>query len=264
MSITNEAIYKEGKAYLLSFDGITEAILNNQLRFPSEEKPDSIPCLFKEMLVHATNRQGMKNYIGSVEALKNVLYGFDVDKVLTNYPAWGDVFDRIAKEVKTPSKPDRSNNKNSWVHFSKTILSVATYLSRFNTIEAFDAYVGQFIVPGNYDIRIGLPLILAEEIKGFGFALACDFLKEKVSPTFVKPDTHLKDIFIGIHKSKADASDFQIFRDVMCFALSIEKEPYEVDKLFWLIGSGNFYRNNIVVGSKKADFIAHINNLQSL
>jgi hypothetical protein len=191
------------------------------------------------------------------------LHGFDPAKVLDSYQSWGELFDKIKKEVKPPSKLDKSNNKNSWVQFSKTILSVALYVNRFKTIAEFDAYVSQFIVPCNYDIRIGLPLILAEEIKGIGFALACDFLKEKVSPTFVKPDTHLKDIFIGIKKSKEDASGFQVFRDVMDFAVTLKKKPYEVDKLFWLIGSGNFYRDKIKVQSNKAEFISHINRLQA-
>jgi hypothetical protein len=88
---------------------------------------------------------------------------------------------------------------------------------------------------------MAFPRILKEEIFGHKFALACDFGKENISSQFVKPDAHIKAIFIGMGLSEKDASDFQIFRDVVKFADSIEEAPYSVDKVFWLIGSGNFY-----------------------
>ena len=39
---------------------------------------------------------------------------------------------------------------------------------------------------------------------------------------------------------------------------SIKKTPYEVDKLFWLVGSGNFYLDNIRINTNRSWFIDHI------
>ncbi|GAG19666.1 unnamed protein product, partial [marine sediment metagenome] len=117
------------------------------------------------------------------------------------------------------------------------------FLSRFHDLKEFDDFTKNFI--SNPDTRIGLPLLLKEEIHGFGFALACDFLKENVNPKFVKPDTHIKDIFKGICISKSNASDFEVFTDVVKFSECICEVPYRVDKLFWLVGSGKFYLQRI-------------------
>ena len=43
--------------------------------------------------------------------------------------------------------------------------------------------------------RPALPLLLVQEIDGFGFALACNFLRELGYENFSKPDVHLRKIF---------------------------------------------------------------------
>ena len=35
----------------------------------------------------------------------------------------------------------------------------------------------------------------------------------------------------------------------------VDETPYKVDKIFWLIGSGSFYLDNINIGRKKETFI---------
>ena len=39
------------------------------------------------------------------------------------------------------------------------------------------------------------------------------------------------------------------------------KKPYEVDKLFWLVGSGKFYLSDTKVKTSKRNFIKHINTV---
>ncbi len=103
-----------------------------------------------------------------------------------------------------------------------------------------------------------LPLLLSEEIAGYGFALACDFLKENISPLFVKPDTHIKYIFKGLGLSNVDASDYQVFLDVVRFANSISQIPFAVDRLFWMIGSGKFPNAVLQVPRRREAFVQSI------
>jgi thermostable 8-oxoguanine DNA glycosylase len=110
--------------------------------------------------------------------------------------------------------------------------------------------------------RAALPMLLDKEIKGFGFALACDFLKELGYVNFAKPDVHLRDIFIGLKLCPANADDYEIFKAVVRVAKNAQVTPYNVDKLFWLIGSGDFYDDEQIgekgkIGSHKAKFIAY-------
>ncbi|BDX18097.1 hypothetical protein MFKK_09070 [Halopseudomonas aestusnigri] len=102
-------------------------------------------------------------------------------------------------------------------------------------------------------------MLLKEEIFGFGFALACDFLKETGYPDFVKPDTHINDISRGLGITDAK-NDFGVFKDLEAYCQRIDMLPYEVDKLFWLVGSGRFYLNNLKVNTSKWDFIKNINS----
>lgn len=109
----------------------------------------------------------------------------------------------------------------------------------------------------NEHSKLALPLLLKEELFGFGFALACDFLKENGYSEFVKPDTHINDIATAIGITKA-TTDFGVFRDVVAYCKRNNLVPYEFDKLIWLVGSGSFYLNDLTVKTDKKTFVAHL------
>ncbi len=209
-TLTNKQIFDEARKYLLSFFGVSEKILDEQLTFPKNNSPKSKNDLFKKMIDHAKNRQGMPNAIGDTSILAPYLDNFDADSVVKKYVSWENLFDTIQEKCNPPGRMEKNNPHNYWVIFCKSILSVAKFVSRFNTIENFQSYVNQFItdVP---DTRLALPLILKEEIFGYKFALACDFVKENISPLFVKPDIHIKAIFIGIGLSEKKRFRFPNF-----------------------------------------------------
>ena len=164
------------------------------------------------------------------------------------------------------------NEENgSWAVFSKSIISIADFLSKFDKINQFNEFVDSFD-KDDYT-RIELALLLDKEIFGYGFALACDFLKENYSPRYAKPDTHINRLFndadiakelslsINCKKNKEKTRvDIDTFRAIVEYSESIDRLPYEADKLFWLIGSGNFYLVNIKIKTSMGDFIEIINN----
>ena len=101
-------------------------------------------------------------------------------------------------------------------------------------------------------------MLIALGIEGVGFPLACDFLKENGYRNFAKPDVHIKDIFtrLGLARSR---NDYEVFSSVVRVALNVGETPYCVDKLFWLIGSGNFYDHPHIgedgrIGNNKEQF----------
>ncbi|MFA5010654.1 MAG: hypothetical protein WC644_01760 [Ignavibacteria bacterium] len=251
--MTNRKIFEKAQNYLLSFNKITPDILQRQCEFPGTTK--SIPELYKKLLEHASNRRGMPNSIGDIDKLKNILFEFNPEKVFKEYNHWEKLFDKIKRELKPTSRMQIDNKHNYWVIYCKSVLSVANYLNKYSTIKSFNSYVNEFISSNNIDIRMSLPLLMKEELFGFQFALACDFVKENISPEFIKPDVHIKDIFKGLQLSNENANDFEVFRDVIKFAKSIDELPYKVDKVFWLIGSGKFYIDNIKISTDKFTFI---------
>ena len=52
---------------------------------------------------------------------------------------------------------------------------------------------------------------------------------------------HVKAITKGLKLSIETANDYPVFKDVVRIAAHCDKTPYDVDKLFWLVGSGRFY-----------------------
>jgi hypothetical protein len=100
-------------------------------------------------------------------------------------------------------------------------------------------------------------------IYGLGFPLACDFLKELGYRNFAKPDVHIRDIFTALALCPPKANNYQIFKAIVRVAHNCSRTPYDIDKLFWLVGSGFFYDDPQVgkngrIGSLKRPFIAHI------
>jgi hypothetical protein len=250
--------YNKAKAYLLSFDSVDEKMLDDHINEWQQRKPTSIKALFKAFLLHAQNRQGMPNSIGDIEHLSKVLFDFDHLKIAKSYSDWEALFDAIkSSDYIPPGRMVKSNNRSHWVIYCKAIISIVEFLSAYKALDEFNEFVSGFLT--NEQSKLALPLLLSEEIFGFGFALACDFLKENVSPQFIKPDTHINDIAhgLGITTSK---KDYQIFKDVEAYCSRIQVTPYAVDKMFWLVRSGNFYLSDVKITSSKHEFIKQIND----
>ena len=106
-------------------------------------------------------------------------------------------------------------------------------------------------------------MMISIEISGIGFPLACDFLKEIGFMNFGKPDVHLKEIFkalnlIDPNENSAIKQDYQTLKLIDKIARANGITSFEVDKIFWLIGSGNFYLENIKIGRNRNEFIEKV------
>lgn len=96
-------------------------------------------------------------------------------------------------------------------------------------------------------------------IPGLGPALACDFLKECGCLWLSKPDTHLSKVFAesGIYTDGKNVKTYKVLtfdravefcEQMFEFAAAVRKEkndesitPYKIDKMIWLMCTGNFY-----------------------
>lgn len=248
------SLVTNARKYLLSVPGVDEAMLDAHLQNWRDNKKSTKPELFKALIKHAQNRQSMPNTIGGVDKLADVLFDFAPNKVFKAYPDHLHLLEEIIrKKIKTPSAIDPSNIRSHWVIFAKSIISSAKFLHSFKNAAEFHAFVNSFY--GSAHSRLALPLLLKEEIHGFGFALACDFLKESGYNGFIKPDTHINDICRAAGVTSAE-SDYGVFKDVISYCEKHDQVPYEFDKLLWLVGSGTFYLNQHRVKTSKHQFLA--------
>ena len=253
----NKLIFDMARSYLLEFEDINTNMLDKHLNSWKGHKPHSPNDLLYGMLNSVQNKQGMPRAIGSIENLRQYLENFSPTQIIEKYDNdWRKLFRAIETNYTPPGRMVINNPQNFWRIFCKSAISASNFLSRFSNTKEFDRFVSQFYL--NEYTRVALPLLLGREIFGFGFALACDFLKENGYPKFVKPDVHIKAIFKGIGLSQPESDDYEVFKDVIRFSEGINVMPYEVDKLFWLVGSGNFYLDGVTIDTKRDDFVAKV------
>jgi len=245
--------YELALTFLVNIDErVTPEVIEQHVSKSEYDRPDNMPDIFKRLIDSARNAQMKKNVIGNINDLKEALCDFDSANVLQRYN--GDpqqLLDYIVTKVKTKNVL-RLTDKSIWPKYCRSILSGASYLTRFNTANEFHEFVNFF---HDNDVALpALPLMISKEIYGFGFALACDFLKEIGYQNYAKPDVHLKKILPVL--DLCDSPDeYAVFKAVVRIASNVGKPPYAVDKLFWLIGSGDFYRSDLKIGRHADEFI---------
>lgn len=263
--MTDQELYKFATDFLLSFDNVTQEDLN--IHLASEyEKPKDLKTIYKRLCVSAQNKQMspqvIGNSIGGIDNLKNVLFDFDPHEVATNYKKTDiDLLLKDIKEKLNPSGQFRTTSKSLWTQFAKSVIDSAYFLKSFNTAENFYEWANFFA--NDTRAKPALPLMISIEINGIGFPLACDFLKELGFTEYGKPDVHLKDIFKALNiindkEKNATKQDYATLKAIDRIANSNNVTPYAVDKVFWLIGSGNFYVTGKNIGRQKQNFIDKI------
>jgi hypothetical protein len=247
-------IYEEARNFLT--DKVGEDILKKHLDYYHNCNPKTICDVFKQMVQSLKNKQGYVNFIAEVDQMQSILQNFDPQKIVTKYEhRWKSLFDDFKKTFGSNYRMDINNKRNAWVMYSKGVLSCANFLSNFESLEKFDEFIKSFFL--NEFTIAALPMLLEKEIFGFGFPLACDFLKELGYYQYGKPDVHLKDIFMELKFVESD-SDYEIFKKIVKIGLIVKQDPVIVDKIFWLIGSGKFHFSDISIGSQKTEFIDFI------
>ena len=219
--------------------------------------------IYCRLLESAQNANMKRNVIGGaiggIENLRDVLNGFNPRQVLATYQTPKQILHAIKSSFRQ-LKNAREDENSLWPKFSKTILSSANFLAQFDDGPAFIQWANTFYADSK--TRPALPLILSEEIYGLGYALACDFLKEIGFVNFGKPDVHITDILAGTNLCLKSASPYNVQKTIQAIAEANNQTPYHVDKLLWLIGSGNFVKHPAVFGSngsigrQKVSFIA--------
>ena len=233
--------YELARDHMLEFPGVTDKVLQRYLSAASRRRSRTMAEVFLRLLLSLRNKGMMATVIPAefVHSLGRVLNSFDPVTVTQRFASADDLLDTIVKKLKPAGQIRRGRPGCLWPLFARGTLSGARFLGQFKSGPDFLAWVKTF--DDDSRKRAALPLLLSKEIDGFGFALGCDFLKELGFLNFAKPDVHVKAITKGLKLSIETANDYAVFKDVVRIAAHCDKTPYDVDKLFWLVGSGRFY-----------------------
>jgi hypothetical protein len=228
----------------MSAEAIIEAICSLP---PKKQSLAGNDGLYAQMLSSTINRQALPSVIGfqRLESLVDILFDFNPHLVYEKYQ--GDEgshrlfegielhFSSLNGNLRVPvEKFAWENKRNSWRQFAESIASGARFLSRFDTASDFDSFIEGITTKES-------ALLVSSSGHGVGFALACDFLKES-GYDCPKPDVWIKRILkgVGLINSEDDSSAYNVLCEI---ATEAGVTAYAVDKLFWLLGTGNFYNS---------------------
>jgi hypothetical protein len=252
----DKQIYDLAWEYLEQVVGVSREEISRHLTPPPH--PTSLNNIFLHLLTSAQSSGQMHNIIGGsidgVEHLGKVLHDFDPKAVTQKYTSWQELFEDIKSELKPRGKL-REEPNSSWPKFCRSIMTGGHFLSQFDTSDDFYAWVDSFY--SDDSTYLVPPRKLAEQITGFGLALAMNFLKELGYERYAKPDTHLIAICTGLNLAQPDSTD-AVFDAITRIAAHAGVTPYNVDMLFWLIGSGDFYLSGRKVGRQRDGFIDYV------
>ena len=252
--------YREAKRFLLrnTPKEVTREVVESYLDPDSAIKVSTVNDLYYRILVSAQNANRKPKVIGEsiggVEKLASVLFGFCPSEVLAKYEGNPEgILETIIEKLRPNGEIGRTP-RSIWPQYCQTILSAAEFFSQFESSKDFFDWAKHF--PSDKRSFTALPLVLAAEIYGIGFPLACDFLKE-LGFDFGKPDVHIVYQFKALGLVKKNPSEYLVLKAIKRVAEHVGVCAYNVDKVFWPIGSGNFYNHKSIgtIGSMKKDFI---------
>lgn len=188
---------------------------------------------------------GVKNL--SSEAFPDKVYRLYLEQILAVN------LEEALQRLESKSGLIKGDGRCLWKRWLNSVQDSASYVLQFNSgndfCEQFSNIDSRFLFAG--------PISIKRKITGIGFALACEALKELGFTQYVKPDTHINDVFIKLDLAKESHSSLDTQLNVFDAAIELVQAynskqgksglitAYELDKLIWLCCSGYFYKENI-------------------
>lgn len=182
------------------------------------------------------------------------------------------------------SSKSKEENKDSIAkRYAKALINGAKYLKNFHSKQELINDLVCHRTPSVYrrvvDINKDLIKYFMEKMgsgSGFSIALTCDFLKEldECFDFLAKPDVHIMDVMATYLRKPSkeyyyytEAKARECLRDFQALVVDINLElpeaeritVYQLDRMIWLICSGNFFLDNTGL-SKKNYLEAIVNN----
>ena len=241
----NQILYITAYTMLLDMlpSGIDEDSLQKYL-VGNRMNPKDLRDVFIALIRTAQNYQYMPNVIKFDKRktdIGRILNDFDYQYVSTLDPA------QLYREFNTKFG---DISKHAWQLWSNAVVDSAGFVQSFASINDFDAFVTK-----NSNLK-SVPITMSNRIRGYGFALACNALKDLGYLDYVKPDVHLIDICVAL--GITDKDPLKVFDAMLKIASDNGITPYKLDKVLWLVCSGNFYEDRVRIKGKKNELILAI------
>ena len=202
------------------------------------------------------------------ELISNVTCDFDANAFLNNHRNWKAVYNSLTDHGKNDNGKNRQTQKQysngsvpetNWERYAKGMFEGAHYLCDEN--ENGYRQIRKLIQKNDNIDLISDDLFnsikdISLNIHGLGIPLTCDWLKECGCTWLVKPDTHINKVYNHLAGLPYEfyVPEKTIIQDLFEYSMRIRESEdetmtaYKLDKMIWLICTGNFYQYNIGPG----------------
>jgi thermostable 8-oxoguanine DNA glycosylase len=235
------------------YPNLNNSVLEKHLE--QESKFENILDANRRLIESLSNRNMMASVIGfnrREKEMQEILFGYNPTEILNAYKNPDELLDKFRNRFNL----QKAQGKRSlWRKFSEGIISGSVFMATFKDKNDFDSFIKTFA--RNKYTKAALPMLLSKEVRGFGFALSCDFLKELGYRDYPKPDVHLIKIFHSLGLSPS-VEPYEVYKSIVEMSEVVGEDAYTVDKIFWLIGSGKFYLVNVDTGRNREKFIKSV------
>ncbi len=263
---TDQKFYNSITEYLESV-GVSEHIRDEFVLTQEKNRCQSINEIYAVILRSLTNmsyRKSYEKYFGVKDVSRRTDCFGNCDP-LEIYRRYYNNIKELGHKLTSNDSTIPLGDKSLVSRFTRGALDAAVFMINFENVEEFYDWADSFALydegASNQKDRMtqaALPLILSQEIRGIGFALACDVLREIGYLSFPKPDTHVKGILHGVGLVSTK-NDYMCFRTAVRIADSNSIDPFYLDKLLWLIGGRKLQDGTKIAGSKK-EFVEYANS----
>ena len=220
--IPDGKLKKESKMCRLAYSLQNSGMMHNSIRFETDNK----------------------------DIIEKVLFSFNAGKITDTYSSHKDLYEAFINSGIIDNGIGK-NKETNWDKYARGLFDGATFLSKENGENTLDKLI-KFNGSGISEEMFDEIKNIQNRIHGLGFALTCDWLKECGCTWLAKPDVHIKKVCEEITRN-TELNDKDVIRFMFEWAKEIETQEkditaYKLDKVIWLICTGNFYLDNVKFG----------------
>ncbi len=188
--------------------------------------------------------------------IKKVLFDFNAEKSATTYSNWKCIYNAMLTAGITDNGKKEKKESN-WEKYCCGLFDGLQFLTVKNGKNRMKELIATSTLT---DKELNEISTISKSIHGLGFALTCDWLKECGCTWLAKPDVHISKVVKRIQGCKT-LKDTDVIQFVFEWSKAVEENydktvtAYKIDKMIWLLCTGNFYLDHEKFGREAIYYI---------
>lgn len=246
-------LYEEAHGFLIQNTG--DGFIEKQFVCTKYPMPETLNGVYQHLLKALISTKSMQEIIGPIEAMTQIMFGFDPIKIHECYgDQWEKMYEKIIKELRLSAFDNGNNQDTYWETFCMGALTAASFLSQLGSMDKFKAFINSF--HNNEMATAVLPLLLQKVVHGLKASMVYTFLSNAGYPEYVSPDPKVKALLkdMGLTESM---DNYEAFKKIIIIARINQKPAVQVHNIFNMIGHGKLSDDGKDLKYRK-EFIGHI------